>query len=272
VKTRSSAHVHTPYCDGKTPAGEMVRRALSLGFVSLGFSSHAPQPFDFSYSMAAENEAAYRKEILDLKAQYAGKMAIYLGLERDGFSNASTEGYDYYIASVHYFPMPEGFAAVDGPAEALQRYVEDWCGGDGLEMARRYYGQLKEYADERDPPIIGHFDLIRKNNAKLHLFDEESPAYQKIALDCLESIRKADPILEINTGAIARGYLTSPYPAPFLLSAWGEMGGRIMLNSDCHDAKYLDCGYGEAERLLKDLGYDRAWRLGKRELFETYDL
>ena len=35
----SCAHVHTTYCDGKTPAAEMAKRAWELGFVSLGFSS-----------------------------------------------------------------------------------------------------------------------------------------------------------------------------------------------------------------------------------------
>ncbi len=33
----SGAHVHTTYCDGKTPAADMAKRAWELGFVSLGF-------------------------------------------------------------------------------------------------------------------------------------------------------------------------------------------------------------------------------------------
>ena len=45
--TLSSAHVHTTFCDGKTPAPDMARTAYEKGFVSLGFSSHAPQDFPF---------------------------------------------------------------------------------------------------------------------------------------------------------------------------------------------------------------------------------
>ena len=41
--TLSSAHVHTTFCDGKTPAPEMAKAAFEKGFVSLGFSSHAPR-------------------------------------------------------------------------------------------------------------------------------------------------------------------------------------------------------------------------------------
>ena len=42
----SSAHVHTTFCDGKSTAEELAVRACELGFVSLGFTSHAPQTFD----------------------------------------------------------------------------------------------------------------------------------------------------------------------------------------------------------------------------------
>ena len=34
MNTRSSAHVHTNFCDGRAPAEEMVRSALERGFVS----------------------------------------------------------------------------------------------------------------------------------------------------------------------------------------------------------------------------------------------
>ena len=33
MNTRSSAHVHTNFCDGRAPAEEMVRSALERGFV-----------------------------------------------------------------------------------------------------------------------------------------------------------------------------------------------------------------------------------------------
>ena len=56
MKVLSSAHVHTTYCDGKTPAPLMARAALEKGFVSLGFSSHAPQRFDPGYCVDTEKE------------------------------------------------------------------------------------------------------------------------------------------------------------------------------------------------------------------------
>jgi len=113
---------------------------------------------------------------------------------------------------------------------------------------------------------------VRKNNAVLKLYDEESPAYRRLALDALSALRDTGALLEVNTGAMARGYLKTPYPAPFLLQAWKEWGGEVIINSDCHDARYLDWGYQEAEALLRSLGYDSAVRLGQTDMWERFAL
>ena len=273
MKTLSSAHVHTTYCDGKTPAADMAKAAYEKGFVSLGFSSHAVQDFDPGYCIPPEREEAYKAEIRSLRAAYAGRMPIYLGIERDLLSCGSPADYDYFIASVHYFLLPDGHHdPIDASPERLKHYVDNFCDGDGLEMARRYYALLRDYVLSSRPAIIGHFDLIRKNNAAIPFFDEESEAYRRVALDALRPLIDTGALLEVNTGAIARGYLKTPYPAPFLLQAWREWGGQVTVTSDCHNALYLDAAYDEAEELLRSLGYGHAVRLGKSALWETYSL
>ncbi len=269
----SCAHVHTTYCDGKTPAAEMAKRAFELGFLSLGFSSHAPQTFDPGYCIDPAREADYKAEIRALKREYAGRMTVYLGVERDMLACCSTEDYDYFIASFHYFTKPDGHhAPVDAGPEKLREYVDACCGGDGLEMARRYFSALRDYVLSSRAPIIGHFDLVRKNNAVLRLYDEESPAYRNMALDALRPLADTGALLEVNTGAMARGYLSTPYPAPFLLKAWKDWGGEVIVNSDCHDARFLTTGFDESEALLRSLGYTHAVRLGKDSLWERFSL
>ena len=269
----SCAHVHTTYCDGKTPAAEMAKRAFELGFLALGFSSHAPQTFDPGYCIDPAREADYQAEIRSLKKEYADRMTIYLGIERDLLSCCSADGYDYFIAALHYFTKPDGHhAPVDASPEKLKQYVDECCGGDGLKMARQYFTALSDYALSSHAPIIGHYDLLRKNNASLHLYDEDSAAYRQLALDCLRPLAGTGALLEVNTGAMARGYLTTPYPAPFLLKAWKEWGGEVIVNSDCHDAHLLTAGFDEAEALLLSLGYDHAVRLGKDIQWERYAL
>ena len=271
--TLSSAHVHTTFCDGKTPAADMAKAAFEKGFVSLGFSSHAPQNFDPGYCIDPSREEEYKNLIRSLQKEYAGRMTVYMGIERDYYSCASPDGYDYFLAAVHYFLHPDGHhTPVDGRPEKLLSYVDTYCGGDGLEMARRYFALLRDYVIEAHPSIIAHFDLVRKNNAALRLYDEDGEEYRQMALDALRPMAETGALLEVNTGAIARGYLTTPYPAPFLLKAWKEWGGEVILNSDCHDMRYLDTGFDDAEELLRSLGYGHAVRLGKSALWERYAL
>jgi len=272
MKTLSCAHTHTVYCDGKNTPWDMALSALEKGFVSLGYSSHAPQDFDFPYCMPLEKEEAYKAEIRAVQKAYADRMAVYMGIERDRYACVSPEGYDYFIASVHYLKTEEGYGVIDGAPEDLKDYVDRHCGGNGLEMVRRYYELLGEYVLSSKAPIIGHYDLVRKNNASLRLFDEDSPAYRQMALDHLRPLAGSGALLEVNTGAMARGYLPTPYPAPFLLSAWREWGGEVILGSDCHDRRFLTAYYDEAEALLLSLGYDHAVRLGRERLWERYSL
>ncbi len=262
VRILSSAHVHTTFCDGKSTAKDMVQTAYKKGFVSLGFTSHAPQTFDLAHCIDPLREDDYKKEIRLLRQEYSEKMAIYLGIERDMLSCTDYKGYDYFIASVHYFITPdENYIGVDGPKEELQRYVDNYCNGNGLEMAKRYYSLFAEYVLNSKPAIIGHFDLVRYNNARLKLYDEETSTYRKIALDALRTMAETNALLEVNTGGVARGYMSEPYPAAFLLKEWKNWGGEVIINSDCHDSQLLDTGYIQAEELLISLGFDHVVRL-----------
>ncbi len=268
----SCAHVHTPFCDGKNPASEIARAAWEKGFVSLGFSSHAPQLFDPECCVAPDREEAYKAEIRALGREYAGRMAIYLGIERDEYACVSPADYDYYIASVHYLPLNGEYVAIDGDPRDFCRLIREGCGGDPLVLAKRYFDHVREYVVRDRPPIIGHFDLLRKNNARAPMFDEDSPVYRALALEALEAMKDSGAFLEVNTGGMARGLLTSPYPAAFLLSAWKDWGGEVIINSDCHRVQFLDASFDEAEALLRSLGYDHAVRLGRTALWERYAL
>ncbi len=178
----SCAHTHTPFCDGKTPMDDMARAAYSRGFVSLGFSSHAPQSFDPPYFVPKEKEAEYIAEVGRLQDEYDGKMKIWLGCERDLFSCAETSKYEYFIASSHYMPISDGFVEVDGNGEKLKKAVEKEFDGDGIAFARRYYAAFALYIKAISPTIIGHFDIVRKNALKFQLFDETDPRYRDAAL------------------------------------------------------------------------------------------
>ena len=69
------------------------------------------------------------------------------------------------------------------------------------------------------------------------------------------------PFFELNTGAISRGYRTSPYPMKNILKQMREWGFGAIISSDCHDAAYLDCGFDEARELLLACGFNEKYIL-----------
>lgn len=269
---RSCAHTHTPFCDGKTPMDDMARAAFSRGFVSLGFSSHAPQTFDPPYYIPKGREDEYIAQVRRLQAEYAGRMRIWLGCERDLFSCADVSKYEYFIASSHYLPTKQGFVEVDGDGDVLRHVIEEEFGGDGIAFARRYYAAFALYITAISPTIIGHFDIVRKHAHQYQLFDEDDPRYQDAALSALEIAVKSGAILEVNTGKIVEDARNEPYPRPCLLRRWRELGGEVMVNSDCHDARYIDKGYHLMPDYLRQCGFDHVCRLGVQTLIERVKL
>ena len=60
---------------------------------------------------------------------------------------------------------------------------------------------------------------------------------------------------------------------PELLGRWRELGGRVIIGSDCHDAEKLDWGFDAARALIEGAGYRTVWRLGDAdELFVEDEL
>ena len=87
--------------------------------------------------------------------------------------------------------------------------------------------------------IIGHFDLVSKFNEDGSLFDETHPRYRAAALAALERLMDTPAVFEMNTGAMAKGYRTRPYPAAFLRERLQARGKRLLFSSDCHDKTRL---------------------------------
>ncbi len=251
-----SVHTHSSMCDGKNTLAEMARAAFEAGAASFGASghSHTPLPEDQGCVLPADM-TAYRAEVLRLREEYRGRMDVLLGIELDNCADVTAEGFDYWIGSAHRLRGPDGrWHTVDWDAETLAGCCETAFGGDGLAMAEAYYREVCRMA-AMGPAILGHIDLITKFNEGTPLFDQASPRYRAAALEALHAADPAVTLLEINTGAMSRGYRTVPYPALFLLEEWRRMGGRIILTADAHSASAIVYGYGQAAELARAAGF-----------------
>ncbi|MBR3894621.1 MAG: histidinol-phosphatase [Clostridia bacterium] len=246
-------HAHTTFCDGKNTAEEMVRGAIALGCTTLGLSGHSPLSFA-DWCMKDSDLDAYRQEIARLRKQYEGQIELLCGIEYDILSTCSTEGYDYIIGSVHHVVREGIYLPVDGSIKMVVEGVEQLFGNDYIAYARAYYEQMYDLCDRTKCDIVGHFDLLTKHNENDELFDTGDRRYRQTALEALDDLLEQDKILELNTGAISRGYRTTPYPAPFLLRYIAEKKGRVMINSDSHAADTILFAYAEAVEYAKSCG------------------
>ncbi len=239
----SNYHTHTCYCDGKHTPEEMVKEAIRLGCPELGFSGHSYTAFDEGPCMSKEGTRAYITEVRRLQEKYAERIKILLGIEQDYYSEEPTDGYDYVIGSVHYVKKNGVYLAVDHSRESQIENVKRFYGGDFYGFIEDYYELAADVYRKTKCQIIGHFDLVTKFNQDGDLFNIQHPRYQAAAKQALEALLDAPAVLEVNTGAISRGYTTEPYPAKDILDRWLAAGKEIIFSSDCHSKDHLLFGY-----------------------------
>lgn len=258
MKEICSVHTHSIMCDGKNTLEEMAQAAFQAGAVSFGASGHSHTPMSEDQGCVLPVDmTAYREEVLRLREVYAGRMDVLLGIELDNCADVPAEGLDYWIGSVHRVRGPEGgWHIVDWDSEMLERMLRESFSGDSRRMVEGYYKEVQRMAARR-PTILGHMDLIVKFNETGVFFDEEDSHYRAAALEALHAAGPKETLLEVNTGAVSRGYRSAPYPALFLLKEWRNMGGEIIFTSDAHSAEAIVYGYDQAAELARAAGFVR---------------
>lgn len=259
-------HTHTTFCDGKHSVEEMVLSAIEKGLKSLGFSGHAPIENEL---WATRDMDGYVKEVENAKIKYKDKLEVFLGLEREFYCDYPKYDYDYIITSVHGIKKENNVLWVDATKEIMQENVDKYYNGDVYRYIKEYYDlvvQASKYGD-----ILGHFDLITKFNIENDIFDEYSEKYMSITKNALIECIKNDIIIEINTGAMERGYQNRFYPAPYLLNTMVSNNARIVVTADAHNKNAIDFYYDETVKILKDYGFKTQFVL-TRNGFEKIEL
>ncbi len=253
--TKSNLHTHTDFADGKNTAEEVVLAAIDAGMDVLGFSEHSFHANPTVFGMQSpERQQEYKQEIYRLKNIYADRIKILCGIEQDSHSGIPTDVYDYVIGSVHYINLGGELCCVDLSAQTTLNAIRMHCGGDPIAYAKAYFEAVARVESDTQCDIVGHFDLLTKFNERTAIFDTSDPRYIKAGLEALDALLEKDVIFEVNTGAMARGYRTTPYPAPIFLRRIAEKRGNVTLNADAHRKEYLTYGFDVALQILKASG------------------
>ena len=262
-------HMHTVFCDGRDTPESMVLSALEKGLEAMGFSGHGYAPYDSDCCMTPEGTQVYLAEVERLRKAYEGRIAIYAGVEQDllypalvweegrlmpGGPDPETSPYQYRIGSVHYVPVGERLVSIDESEARLVRLAGEGVRSDLISVAEAYFGLLAAHAGKGRFDLVGHFDLITKFNEGGRLFDTDSPRYVRAWQDAADALLAMHVPFEINTGAMARGYRTMPYPALDQLRYLRARGARFFLSSDAHRREHIRYAFDETEAWLAGEG------------------
>ena len=261
----SDLHTHSTFCDGKNTLEEMVLAAIKIGIPAIGLSGHTG--FDMRYCI--NDIGAYIAEAQRLREKYKKEIQVYIGIEEESTNPVQRENFDYIIGSSHYVIKNGQHYSVDGSPAHFQACLAQFD-NDPIKLAHAYYKPFCEYILNRKPDVVGHFDLLTK-------FDEvgasnffEDPEYNRIAENYIEQASRSGCLFEVNTGAISRGYRTTPYPHENLLQVLKKNGNGIVLNSDSHSAETLAFRFSETRKWLKDVGFDYVYALYNGEFVKDY--
>lgn len=260
---RSNVHTHTRWSDANNTVEEMIQSALKKGFTSLGFSDHGAAFYD---KAGMRDEAGYRAEVLRMKEKYAGKIEIALGCEHDFHAkDADLSPYEYIIESVHFLHKGNTYTPIDHSPEDLKSGIDNLYGGAPYAMAKAYFADVCQSLIDRKPDIVGHIGLITKFNEVQPLFSATDARYLSCARETIALAAEKDILVEINTGAMSRGYRTTPYPESALLRLLKSLKGRMIITSDCHRAEWLDHGFDQAVEIAKAAGFTESfiWEKGQ---------
>jgi histidinol-phosphatase (PHP family) len=256
----------------------MCEAAFARGFSTIGFSSHAPitkkTGIESVWHMKEEKLNEYIDTVLAARKRWKGKLSVYLGLEVDyiqGLCSPADDDIqalplDYTIGSIHYVPSPK-----NGEPFNLDTWPEDFgevqklFENDGKAICNAYYDTYHSLIRAGGCDIMGHLDLIKKNNDRYGFFSPGDTWYKDILTktadlialvrDKTEQTNKNIPVVEVNTSCLYRAYCTEPYPSPDMLTLLKERSIPLVLNADAHTPDHLGACYDAGCKAMQQAGY-----------------
>ena len=271
MKYDQNLHTHTSFSDGKDQMEDLVKRALEIGFTSIGFSDHANMGFKVSGAMTVQNAEKSLATSKALQQKYKGQISVYCGLENDLFSKQDLTPYDYVIGSCHCLVINGEVIEFDGAKERVKDVIDRFFDGNGLKYAKCYYDTFSLLANTKRIDIVGHADLVTKHSENVEFFNVESGEYKDFAVKAIRKVFERCKVFEVNTGAIARGYRKTPYPAPFIMEELKGLGAKMIISSDCHNKSFLDCEFDKALAYVKNFGFNKIYKFDGKD-FIGFDI
>lgn len=248
-------HTHSDFCDGKAPLQEYLQQPL----ISLGFSSHAPLPFQSPWCMKPHDLERYFNEINQLKATHE----VYAGLEvdfiPDEISPADFPQADFTVGSIHFIDSFDDGRRweIDGLHTLFLDGLQHIFRNDIKEVMVRYYELTRQMLENSPPTILGHLDKIKIQNIDQKFFSEEDAWYRQEIKNLITTLKKTNTIVEVNTRGIYQKKSTTTYPSPWILELIHEANLPVTISSDAHHPRDLVNEFSTAAHMLLQIGFKK---------------
>ncbi len=255
-------HIHTACSHhGFGTLREGIEKAIEIGIRVIGFSEHAPLPFDREHRMTQRETIAYLRDLTRLQRDYADYIVILKGLEIDYFSSyqqyiydmLSDLSYDYAIGSVHFL-------------ETAERRISIWDFDEfqNDRLVSSYFEALESAIGSGMFEIIAHPDIILRAGVKTDLVRKKMNALLPsmcttrvgYEINCSGITKtKYDPVRKIKTKGPS-------YPDLELAVEACHRGVLLSVGSDSHETALIGKNVAVTlERLyelgVKDIAYFR---------------
>ncbi|KAF2786553.1 histidinol-phosphatase [Melanomma pulvis-pyrius CBS 109.77] len=263
-----SHHSHSgQFCGhAKNSLEEIVQIAIAKGFHTFSLTEHIPRPIeDFYPEEETEHTEASLAKLFDdftleaarLRVAYSSEIRLLIGFESE-WIRPSTLGiiqgilakhsFDFFLGSVHHtHTIP-----IDFDRAGYER-ARAKAGGTDERLFEDYFDSQYEMLEALQPPVVGHFDLIRLLSDEPDAeFKDMKGVWERIQRN-LEYISSYDGILELNSSALRKG-LAQPYPCLAVSQIFIRMGGRFTMSDDSHGADQVGTNYARMLAFIQQAG------------------
>jgi histidinol-phosphatase (PHP family) len=252
-------HIHSPYCGhAHGTMIEYVEAAILAGVTEMGFSDHlgryylgkAQRKRYWDWGMPERDLAKYFSEVMEIKALFADRIVIRLGLEVDYVEGAehlienivSHYPFDYLLGSIHCIPAL-GW-------EHLSQYTKL----DPEKTYKLYFSAARAAIESGLFQSLAHIDFLWRysiwpESRRLELAENIN--------NVVSTSKNSTTDLEINANGFIWSrahYVKETDPFDLFLESISSLGARITMGSDAHAPQMVAKLFPDIVAVLKSKG------------------
>ncbi|KAH9868830.1 hypothetical protein J1614_007905 [Plenodomus biglobosus] len=259
---------------------EVVKTAIAKGFHTFALTEHVPRPReDFYPEEETEHTETSLMQLFEdfvaeagrLRDVYSDKIQILVGFESEFIRPSTLKGiesilqrhtFDFFMGSVHHtHTIPIDYD------RALYEKAREAAGGTDERLFEDYFDSQYDMLQALQPPVVGHFDLIRLLSDHRDVeFEGMTGVWEKIQRN-LEYIASYGGLLELNSSGLRKG-LAEPYPCRTICQRFLRLHGGFVMSDDSHGVDQIGTNYKRMLAFIQRAGIEKihvADRDGERQ-------